>query len=72
GCILSLIGIVKAELFPVNIFALDIALPYTPANSLFGGTAELPGLSFKNTTYKNLLFSYLPFRMALALIMISC
>jgi hypothetical protein len=51
---------------------LDIALPYTPANSLFGGTAELPGLSFKNTTYKNLLFSYLPFRMALALIMISC
>jgi len=46
---------------------LDIALPYTLANSLFGGTAELPGLNFKNTTYKNLLFSYLPFRMALSL-----
>jgi len=39
---------VKAEMFPTEIRALGVALPYAIANALFGGTAELVALSFKS------------------------
>ncbi|MDR8410387.1 MFS transporter [Nonomuraea sp. 3-1Str] len=60
GFVLSLIGliiitgytsinaVVKAELFPTNIRALGVALPYAIANALFGGTAEYVALWFKD------------------------
>jgi MFS transporter, MHS family, alpha-ketoglutarate permease len=44
----SINAIVKAELFPPNIRALGVALPYALANTVFGGTAEYVALSFKS------------------------
>lgn len=43
----SINAIVKAELFPVHIRALGVALPYAIANALFGGTAEYVALRLK-------------------------
>jgi MHS family alpha-ketoglutarate permease-like MFS transporter len=42
-------AIVKAELFPAEIRALGVGLPYALTVSLFGGTAEYVALWFKNT-----------------------
>jgi MFS transporter, MHS family, alpha-ketoglutarate permease len=44
----SISGIVKAEMFPVQIRGLAVGLPYAISNALFGGTAEYVGLWFKN------------------------
>ena len=41
-------AIVKAELFPAEIRALGVGLPYALTVSLFGGTAEYVALWFKN------------------------
>jgi len=43
----SVNAIVKAELFPTEVRALGVALPYSIANALFGGTAEYVALWFK-------------------------
>ena len=43
----SISAVVKAELFPVEIRALGVGLPYAVAVSLFGGSAPLIGLWFK-------------------------
>ncbi|UXI66882.1 MFS transporter [Tahibacter amnicola] len=40
-------AVVKAELFPVEIRALGVGLPYAVTVSVFGGTAELLALWFK-------------------------
>ncbi|MFI4976473.1 MAG: MFS transporter [Caulobacterales bacterium] len=40
-------AVVKAELFPTNVRALGVALPYALANAVFGGTAEYAALWFK-------------------------
>ncbi|MFI6498380.1 MFS transporter [Nonomuraea typhae] len=44
----SINAVVKAELFPTNVRALGVALPYAIANALFGGTAQYVALWFKN------------------------
>ncbi|WP_133128449.1 MFS transporter [Legionella nagasakiensis] len=44
----SINAIVKAELFPVEIRALGVGLPYAVTVSLFGGTAEYVALWFKS------------------------
>lgn len=44
----SINAVVKAELFPVEIRALGVGLPYAIAVSLFGGTAEYVALWFKS------------------------
>ena len=44
----SISGLVKAEMFPVQIRGLAVGLPYAIANAAFGGTAEYVGLWFKN------------------------
>ncbi len=41
-------AVVKAELFPAEIRALGVGLPYALTVSLFGGTAEYVALWFKN------------------------
>ena len=45
----SINAVVKAELFPVEIRALGVGLPYAITVSIFGGTAEYVALWFKNT-----------------------
>jgi MFS transporter, MHS family, alpha-ketoglutarate permease len=44
----SISAIVKAELFPVEIRALGVGLPYSIAVAIFGGFAPLIGLWFKS------------------------
>ena len=44
----SINAVVKAELFPVEIRALGVGLPYAITVSIFGGTAEYVALWFKN------------------------
>jgi len=43
----SINAVVKAELFPANIRALGVGLPYALTVSLFGGTAEYVGTRLK-------------------------
>jgi MFS transporter, MHS family, alpha-ketoglutarate permease len=43
----SINAVVKAELFPAEVRALGVGLPYAVAVSVFGGTAELVALWFK-------------------------
>ena len=61
-------AVVKAELFPPHIRALGVALPYAIANTVFGGTAELVALSFKNAGHENYFFYYITFMIGLSLI----
>lgn len=44
----SINAVVKAELFPAQIRALGVGLPYALTVSIFGGTAELIALWFKS------------------------
>jgi MFS transporter, MHS family, alpha-ketoglutarate permease len=44
----SINAVVKAELFPASVRALGVWLPYAVAASVFGGTAPLIALAFKN------------------------
>jgi MFS transporter, MHS family, alpha-ketoglutarate permease len=54
----SISAIVKAELFPVQIRALGVGLPYAIAVSLFGATAEPIALGLKNLGYESLFYWY--------------
>ena len=54
----SVNGIVKAELFPTEVRALGVALPYSIANALFGGTAEYVALWFKKAGHETWFFTY--------------
>lgn len=61
-------AVVKAELFPAHIRALGVALPYAIANTIFGGTAELVALSFKNAGHENYFFYYITFMIGVSLV----
>ena len=54
----SISAVVKAELFPVEIRALGVGLPYAITVSLFGGTAEMIALAFKNAGHESLFYWY--------------
>jgi MFS transporter, MHS family, alpha-ketoglutarate permease len=54
----SISAIVKAELFPVQIRALGVGLPYAIAVSLFGATAEPIALSLKESGHESLFYWY--------------
>jgi len=51
-------GIVKAELFPVEVRALGVGLSYAIANALFGGTLEYIALWLKNRGIESSFFWY--------------
>ena len=55
----SINAIVKAELFPAEIRALGVALPYALANTIFGGTAEYIALWLKNIGHENWFYFYI-------------
>ena len=48
-------AVVKAELFPAEIRALGVGLPYALTVSLFGGTAEYVALWFKQHGHESVL-----------------
>lgn len=54
----SINAIVKAELFPTEVRALGVALPYSIANAIFGGGAEYTALWFKHGGHESGFFSY--------------
>jgi MHS family alpha-ketoglutarate permease-like MFS transporter len=51
-------AVVKAELFPVEIRALGVGLPYALTVSLFGGTAEYIALWFKGIGQESWFYWY--------------
>ena len=54
----SISAVVKAELFPTQVRALGVALPYAIANAAFGGTAEYVALWFKQHHLESGFFIY--------------
>jgi len=64
----SISGVVKAELFPPEVRALGVGLPYAIANAMFGGTAEYVALSLKSVGYEFAFFWYVAAMALVALI----
>lgn len=54
----SINAIVKAELFPTEIRALGVGLPYALTVSIFGGTAEFIALWPKSIGMESLFYFY--------------
>ena len=54
----SINAVVKAELFPAEIRALGVGLPYALTVAIFGGTAEYFALWFKNIGHENYFYWY--------------
>jgi MHS family alpha-ketoglutarate permease-like MFS transporter len=55
----SINAVVKAELFPTNVRALGVGLPYAITVSLFGGTAPAIALYFKSVGHEQWFYYYL-------------
>jgi MHS family alpha-ketoglutarate permease-like MFS transporter len=55
----SINAIVKAELFPTNVRALGVGLPYAITVSVFGGTAPAIALYFKSLGHEAWFYYYL-------------
>src|SRR5215475_5974012 len=55
----SINAVVKAELFPTNVRALGVGLPYAVTVSLFGGTAPAIALYFKSLGHEQWFYYYL-------------
>jgi MHS family alpha-ketoglutarate permease-like MFS transporter len=68
SCYTAISGLVKAELYPAEIRALGVALPYAVANSLFGGTAEYVALWFKQQGHEPWFYVYVSGMCGVALI----
>ena len=64
----SINAIVKAELFPADIRALGVALPYALANTVFGGTAEYVALWLKNIGHERWFYIYISLLCAIYLV----
>ncbi len=60
-------AVVKAELFPTEIRALGVALPYAVTVSLFGGTAEYLALWAKSLGHESWYFWYVTACIAMSL-----
>jgi len=58
ACYTSISSVVKAELFPAEIRALGVAVPYALANAAFGGTTEYVALWFKKAGYESGFYVY--------------
>uniref|UniRef100_A0A7C1WWI2 Alpha-ketoglutarate permease n=1 Tax=Pseudomonas graminis TaxID=158627 RepID=A0A7C1WWI2_9PSED len=62
----SISGLVKAEMFPVQVRALGVGLAYAVANAIFGGSAEYVALGLKNMGMENTFYWYVTAIMAIA------
>jgi len=60
-------AITKAELFPPQIRAVGIGLPYAVSQAIFGGTAEYIALWFKQAGHESLFFWYVTAAIGIAL-----
>jgi MHS family alpha-ketoglutarate permease-like MFS transporter len=64
----SISGLVKAELFPMEVRALGVGLSYAIGNALFGGSAEYVALWLKSHNAESLFYWYVTGMCAIALI----
>ena len=64
----SINAIIKAEMFPADIRALGVALPFAIANAVFGGTAEYVALWLKNAGHERWFYIYISALAAMSLI----
>jgi MHS family alpha-ketoglutarate permease-like MFS transporter len=55
----SINAVVKAELFPTNVRAIGVGLPYAVTVSVFGGTADSVALWFKSLGHESWFYYYL-------------
>jgi MHS family alpha-ketoglutarate permease-like MFS transporter len=55
----SINAVVKAELFPTNVRALGVGVPYALTVSIFGGTAPMIALYFKTMGHEQWFYYYL-------------
>jgi MHS family alpha-ketoglutarate permease-like MFS transporter len=67
----SINAVVKAELFPTNVRALGVGLPYAITVSIFGGTAPAIALYFKSIGHEDWFYFYLAGIICLSLIIYS-
>jgi MHS family alpha-ketoglutarate permease-like MFS transporter len=68
SCYTAISGLVKAELFPANVRALGVGLPYAVSVSLFGGTAEYVALAFKSAGHEAGFFWYVAATLGVSLV----
>lgn len=54
----SVAGIVKAEVFPMELRALGVGLSYAVANAMFGGSAEFVALGLKSLGHETAFYWY--------------
>ncbi len=64
----SVNAIVKAEMFPTEVRALGVSLPYAIGTALFGGSAEYIALWFKKARAESGFFTYVTVVMAASLL----
>ena len=64
----SINAIIKAEMFPADIRALGVALPFAIANAIFGGTAEYVALYLKNIGHERWFYIYISLLAACSLV----
>jgi MHS family alpha-ketoglutarate permease-like MFS transporter len=64
----SISGLIKAEMFPVEVRALGVGLSYAVANAIFGGSAEYVALWFKQAGTESHFYWYVSFMCLLAAI----
>jgi len=64
----SIAGLIKAEVFPIEVRGLGVGLSYALANALFGGSAEYVALEFKTHGYESLFFLYVSVLCALGIV----
>jgi MHS family alpha-ketoglutarate permease-like MFS transporter len=64
----SINAIIKAELFPADIRALGVALPFAIANAVFGGSAEYVALFLKDAGHERWFYVYISLLAACSLI----
>lgn len=64
----SINAIVKAELFPAQVRALGVGLPYALTVAIFGGSAEYIALWLKDIQHENYYYWYITFCIFISLI----
>jgi MFS family permease len=62
----SISGLIKAELFPMEVRALGVGLSYAIGNAMFGGTAEAAALWFKSIGIESAFYYYVSGMLGLA------
>ena len=64
----SISGLIKAEMFPMEVRALGVGLSYAVANAIFGGSAEYVALWFKSSGMEQNFYWYVSAMCAIAFV----